>query len=190
MVTVPSCRRCNGEKSKDDDYLRDMLVTDISTSFDPTARAIKDGKLRRAVGSRRSHFVREFLPQARPDTLRSKGGIIVAEDVYSAPANGQRIERIFSRILRGLFYHKFKLALPPKIVFEVRRVQPPELAVFFRDILGSPTMNGPHGIGDIFKCWEMHATEDQRISYWVLLFYGGYVVTVATELPESITAAA
>ncbi len=49
MITVPACSECNNAKSKDEDYLRDMLVIDHFTSSNPTAQTLLNNKVIRSA---------------------------------------------------------------------------------------------------------------------------------------------
>lgn len=40
MLTVPACRSCNQRKAKHDDFLRDVLVTDIAAEDNAAAQAV------------------------------------------------------------------------------------------------------------------------------------------------------
>ena len=57
MVTIPACNDCNAEKSKHDDYLRDMLVVDRNSEQSKAAQALLD-KVQRASQRNQSIVMR------------------------------------------------------------------------------------------------------------------------------------
>jgi|GEM_PF-2173383 len=180
MVTVPCCKGCNSKKAVLDQYLRDYLTLDPASQENETAKSLLSGKVQRAIRRNKSQLFKEFARNARPADMKSKGGIVVATNMLAAQIDGEGMRREFSWIVQGLFYHKFGFRLDSDVTFEAARVFPPEAKRFFSDIFSATSLcwNGPHAIGDSFRCWEAHASEDIRFSYWVLLFYDRIPVTV------------
>ena len=178
MVKVPACEKCNNDKSKDDDYLRDFLVTDIYASEHPVAKRVFLTKTLSAGRQNKSALVRAAKAQGRPESIYTKGGIYLGEG-FGVPLEGERVNNIFIRIVRGLYYKIRTKRIPDDYVFEVSRWDSSE----FREIwpkLQQTGFNGPYRCGDVLTCLMMYAEEDEFISDWWLWFYDGVCVHVVT----------
>jgi hypothetical protein len=123
LITVRACDSCNNTKSKDDDYLRDMLTIDIDCSNSPNAQMLLNSSVIRSVQRGRSAIGRavgsaiQFRPRYTPSGL-------YLGTYPSIPLEGQRITHIFSKIVKGLYYSKFQDRLPDESIFEILRIHP------------------------------------------------------------------
>jgi hypothetical protein len=75
LVTVPVCASCNNEKSRDDDYLRDMLVIDIDNTHHPEAQALLKGKVIRSMRKNRSVIARDVCAKSVIRPMLTMGGV-------------------------------------------------------------------------------------------------------------------
>ena len=120
MIKVYACKKCNNLKSKDDDYLRDLLVNDIFSSNNPVAQ-INVGKFFRSAQRNTSDFSRQILPKANLVPFHSEGGLYLGE-VFELPIDSSRVYKIFSQMFRGLFFWQYKKHLPSTYKFNVERI--------------------------------------------------------------------
>jgi hypothetical protein len=179
IVVVGVCERCNHEKSKDDDYLRDFLVTDMGGSEHPIAKRIFQTKTLSSARQNKSALLRTAKTQGRFEPVRTKGGIYLGEG-YGIPLDGERVNRIFIRIVRGLYYKTKKKRIPDDYVFDVSRWDASE----FNEIwprLEKIGFNGPYRCGDVLTCLMLYAQEDEFITNWWLWFYDGICIHIATS---------
>ena len=123
MLTVPVCRACNKAKGKLDEYVRDVLVLDIDCSNNAAARKLLNGEVGRAIRKNRSEVARAAKKGACLEPRYTPGGIYLG-DAVSFPIDGERMNREFSLITRGLYYAIRKEHLPIDCAFDVRRVHP------------------------------------------------------------------
>jgi hypothetical protein len=179
MVTVPACQSCNFEKSKNDDYLRDMLIVDIHCSEHSVAKALIAGKMKRAMQKNRSTIARTIVKQGRLAPMYTPSGIYLG-DFPSFSLDGERINETFKTIARGLYYKLRNQRFPDGYSFEVLRIDPWYAQHLF-DSMKAKGANGPYALGQVFACLFMCAAEDPGITWWLMQFYGGMVITVATE---------
>jgi len=179
-VTVPVCRRCNGEKSQDDDFLRDFLVFDDDSAGNQVAQALLEGKISRSHQRNRSQIGRA-VADARTKAASSDANSHSQRQCFNI--GSERVVRIFSMIVRGLYYHVAKQRLPNDCLFEVAEVRlegTPELWA----ILSGHGRPEYLTIGDdVFDCWYWVWPDDLAVSQWVLRFYGGLHFTVLAHLP-------
>lgn len=57
LISVPACDECNNAKSQNDDYLRDILVTDNWVSKSPTAQQVFHQKMLGCVDIWSKNFI-------------------------------------------------------------------------------------------------------------------------------------
>lgn len=180
VVVVPACEACNRDKSKDDTYLRDALVMDYQGSESPIARRLFDTKVKRSAKRNSSDVVRAAMTRARFIPHISPGGLYLGE-VPSFDLDPIRMERIFSYIVRGLYFKVVRRPLPVECTIRVYRVSAKDAEEIFHVIKGM-NGNGLYRIGQgVFECAFMYATEVPQISMWLLAFYQRVFFVVDTE---------
>lgn len=183
MVTIPACNDCNAEKSKHDDYLRDMLVVDRNSEQSKAAQALLD-KVQRASQRNQSVVMRGAKSEGEFGPVYSKGGIYLGE-AFSFPLEGERVNHIFSLIVRGLYYQLTERFLPQETEFDVRRLTAEEFSKIWEE-LKKMGFNGPYRLGDdVFTCIFIYAAEEPTLSHWWLWFYDSVCVYVTTAPASS-----
>jgi len=181
LITVPVCDRCNNEKSKDDDFLRDFLVVDIQGSQSPVTQTLFSGKVQRSLSRNSSALLRDVIPQLRIAPLYTSAGIYLG-DAPQAPFDGERLKQTLGRIVRGLYFDARKMRLPNECSVEVYRPglwNYNEILQVFRKL----HVNGPRVLGNVFGCLFAAATEDPFFTLWALWFYERVLFTAVTEMP-------
>ena len=184
-VIVRACLACNNDKSKDDTYLRDMLVVDHQGSTSPIAQLIFDTKVMRSAQRNSSDVVRAAMTRARLIPHITPGGLYLGQ-LPSFDLDSRRIDRIFSYIVRGLYYKVVRAPLPAECAITVWRVNAKEAEETYHTIKAM-NGNGLYRIGQgVFECAFMYATEVPQISMWLLAFYGRVFFIVNTEPPVGV----
>lgn len=151
LVKVPSCRACNAAKSKDDDYLRDLLVSDISTGSHPVAQSLFHKKMLSSVRQNSSDFARIAKSEGELAPYRTQGGLYLGK-AFSVPIDEARLNRIFATIVRGLYFKANGVRIPGTYVFDVRRIDMLAFNQYWPQ-LSKIGFNGPHQIGNgVFTC--------------------------------------
>lgn len=179
MVTVPVCHACNEAKSRDDDYLRDMLVMDLNSGEHSGARKLLLGEVLRSASSNRSIVARSAKASWKMEPLLTKGGIYLGHHPTFL-IDGERVTRTFTYIVRGLYYRILQQRIPDNYSFEVRRLNPWDVEAVWEGIK-KLNPNGPYGLGNTFVCAFLRGLEDPFVTYWLLGFYESVFVTVSTE---------
>jgi hypothetical protein len=183
LVKVPSCRPCNAAKSKDDDYLRDFLVSDISTGSHPVAQSLFHQKVLSSVRQNSSDFARIAVSDGKLAPYRTREGLYLGH-AYSIPLDDVRLHRIFGTIVRGLYFKANGVRIPDAYVFNAGRI---DSLAFNRDWpqLSKIGFNGPYKIGDgIFTCIWMKADIDPFLTSWWLFFYDSIGIFITSEKSE------
>ena len=183
MVTVPACSQCNGVKSKNDDYLRDMLVVDICCSEHPVAKALLDGKVARSIRRNSSIVGRTVQSQGRIWPKYTPGDIHLGHDP-TVKLEIERVEEIFRTMVRGLYFKLHQKRLPDDYVFRVSHLSNSEVKETVRGF-NHMRANEPYILGTgVFACLHDYDAKDEATTYWLLSFYNGVFVTISTEPPN------
>ncbi len=183
MVTVPVCAHCNNKKSKDDDYLRDLLVIDIENVNHPIAQQLLRGKVLRSAQKNRSQIVRDMRAKSVIRNRYTVAGIYTGT-FQAVPLEANRVKHIFARITRGLYYKLYERRFPNDCDFRVSRVA----GMHVKD-----AVEIMHSIGGdvtyllaefVFSCMHVWSVEDPTVTSWLQNYYN-FVVMVTTNVPES-----
>lgn len=127
LIKVLACARCNNEeKSRDDDFLRDLILSDRNSMKNETAKNLFDTKALSSINKNKSFFARQTAPTTKRIPEYSEAGIYLGE-VYQIRVNGDRVHKIFSRIVTTLYYWKTHQRIPPNCEFSIEQVKPKNL---------------------------------------------------------------
>jgi cation transport regulator ChaB len=184
LITVPCCEQCNNLKSRDEDYLRDLLTTDIYANTHPIAENIFKDKVARSARRNSSEFAHKVVTSARSEPFYTRGGVYLG-NVVAIPVDEIRMTGIFTRIVRGLYYEARKQRIPDNYIFKVWRYQPwdfLEALEYFKQM----HMNGPRILGDVFGYAFLSVQEDPLMTLWLLWFYKRAFFSVSVGNPELI----
>lgn len=182
-VSVYACDACNNEeKSKNDQFLRDMLVCDIWNSGNPLAQEAYQAMLR-SVKKNRSVVARMMISQGFLEPIvdpdgRIKGyGYRVELDAESK----KRINDIFAMIIRGIYYKTEKKQFPRDYQIQVTKLEPQEyLDVYAK--LQELDLDHPYRIADgVFTLTRGFLVNDIASGFFLLSFYDAVFFHVSTK---------
>lgn len=183
IPVVFACTSCNGDlKSKDDTWLRDVLMLDIQAFDHPVVQEIYEGPFKRSVGYGNASPV----VGATQNAVRLPMPVFSPSGIYVGPAYGVslpagRMLTILSRIVRGLYIAYADIWLPLDATFEVQRVRDRQRLNPARQALGAK--NAPFervGDGTVFSCVYWIEPDNARQSAWLLTFYKDVTFAVYT----------
>jgi hypothetical protein len=183
LISVPACDDCNREKSLNDDYLRDFLVTDNYVNQSPVAQQIFHQKMLSSQRQGSSVIAREAVSKARLEPLYTKGGIYMG-DFHTVVVDAKRIETIFKTLVKGLYYNSQKKLFPDGYVFELRRHFPWD----FQSVWAAMSKLTPRirTLGNVFGCAFQKAEEDAFTTLWLFWFYERIAFSVSATHPQFI----
>ena len=104
MLTVPSCRSCNESYSKDDEYIRTVLVSCAPVYSDPNVQAVNEKLLRSMVRPEAAAMASAIRKSLYVVDVKSPGGIYLGRSPAMKVSSAKRINRVTARIARGLFH--------------------------------------------------------------------------------------
>jgi hypothetical protein len=194
LVTVPCCQPCNTAFSRDDEYLRLVLVLRDEAYSHPDARSLIDPVIRGLSRADRPALGRAFAKTLRRVRLRSPAGLHFgtagAYDVDLA-----RLRRSVTRIIRGLYFDQYSTILPPtagvRVWFDDDLVlQSAEDVAWMRQAILTPLLqNAPLKLGrGVMRVWHVADPAEPMATAWVVEFYG-HARFLAITVPDATIAA-
>ncbi len=179
MMTVSACDDCNGRKSRHDDFLRDMLVTDYSGSRSAIAQQIFAEKTIRSHLQDKSLLGRIAMSDVMTEIpIRDESG---SEDIAMLGTfDFDRAIEMFSLIVRGLYFSFRSVVLPQDCNFRVTKLFKNDLDVWVKFFNDSGAQE-PYQIGDgVFSCVYNYGATNEAVTFWLLEFYDRVQYSVVT----------
>jgi 5-methylcytosine-specific restriction endonuclease McrA len=178
-ILVPSCRFCNLKKSKDDPYLRDMLAADYRSHGNPIAQELFNGPILRSMRRNMSLIARSYNTAGQMTPIMTHGGIYLG-DMPGVPLDAERLQRIYSNIVRGLTFDARGERLPNDTRFTWKHRTGPSSPEEFERLRQAP-WDGTRGIGqNVFECGYISG-ERRHEAVWLLIFYSSVYVMVISQ---------
>lgn len=189
LVKVPSCRKCNGSASKDDEYFRLNVALRSDVFDEPDVRAILPSIQRSLRRDNACGFRQAFLETIEQVEAATPGGIVIGKRL-AYNVNLERLSRVPARIVRGLFWKHRGSRMPDdhRVVtyalagFEGSRK---ELDQIRATVVGPLLTTTPFEIGRAFSYWVSFAADHETASAWMMRFYNR-VIFIAMVLPKDI----
>jgi hypothetical protein len=103
LITVPACKKCNNNTSKDDEYFR-LLALEFHASDLPSAQQVNDSVLRSFKRPQAKRFRESVYSTLKPIELLSPAGLYVGKS-FTMKMEMARLSRTVEKIIRGLFFH-------------------------------------------------------------------------------------
>ena len=181
-ILIPACRPCNLAKSKDDPYLRDMLAADYRSQGNPIAQALFQGPILRSMRRNMSQIARAFNGDGQMVPMTTHGGIYLG-DMPGVPLEAERLQRIYSNIVRGLHFSARGERLPNDTRFTWKHRTGPASPEGFQRLRAVP-WTATRRIGDnVFECGYI-AGEAPYEAVWLLIFYSSVYIMVVSQPPD------
>ena len=165
------------DASKDDEYFR-LALTIREDVFDNPAVQVILPKVRRSLRkpSKRG-YLQSIINDLREIDLKTPGGLFLGHRLADM-ADLERLDRVISRITKGLFYKELGYPLPKEYIsmsFSESGLSDLDDKVkkgiqehFIPIILSTE----PTSIGEkVFTYWSVITQEDQNTSIWIMEFF-------------------
>jgi hypothetical protein len=165
LRTVPACGPCNRFFSRDEEYLRRVIVTFFAHT--PEGDALYDG----AVG--RSFDRSSAIEGAVWGILGADAGQPCAElDTAS-------LNRVAGKIVRGLSYLRSGYALPPDAVFAFAWYEPEQRPAPLASLLSAAAVDTDDAPNFTFQVVD--GPDPAHAQLWELVFFGGFCCAVGVR---------
>jgi hypothetical protein len=114
LITVPSCKRHNLGRSKDDEYLRLVLAHRLDTLAHPDVEGILPSIKRSFEREENKAFVNNYMKDVRKVDFWAEDGEYIGKGLgYLADVS--RVNGIARQIVKGLYYHEMDDILSPNM---------------------------------------------------------------------------
>lgn len=178
LITVPCCIDCHRGFTKDDEYLRNLLIFVDGNEGHPAAEALRSKGFRSLDDPNKRGYTKSFFNNVNPGWVRYGNGMIAPGATITL--DDERIEAVLCRMTVGLFWKEHNKYLPPDYTVEVVGSYDPRYSGWLvqQSIRKLQNEEEPVNIGDgVFQywwSWTEHAPPGEtHRSDWVLKFYEG-----------------
>jgi hypothetical protein len=111
LITVKSCKFCNSNTSKDDEYFRLMLTMMHGLGTNPLVFNIQDIVVRSLARKEAQGLAVEFLKTIQSASVFTAHGLYMPhKPIYCI--DDRRLNSTARKIVKGLFYYEFKKPVP------------------------------------------------------------------------------
>ena len=181
LITVPCCRSCNESASMDDEFFRNIVTGRIESSGHPEAQRVFESVVRSFQRPEARGLTKRFLNNLLEGDMYTEGGVYVGQGVgyRFGETEGDRLDSVAARIVRGLYFHTFDIRLPDicttkcyensRLAANVDSINLEDLITIFRPMIERQP-NVTLG-NDVFEYWVERAEDDDFASACILRFY-------------------
>jgi hypothetical protein len=180
MRPVPAHIVCNEKWSDDNEYLRDILVSEAGAESHPQVRLLRNNELRRKRENYPGAMAKLYAKVKLVPQITASG--IYTGDAPAFDVDWPRMHGVLQNIVRGIHYVTAPVPLPVDCVIAVRPATP-ELMKRFQSTLEQ--MVDPQGFGDdVFACRYVNTFEPPTIRC-IFQFYGRRIF-IGEALPPAV----
>jgi hypothetical protein len=194
LWTVPACRKCNGDFSKDDEYFQMVLTITEKAKGQRSRDAVLQSVMKGINRSESARFRASLLANSDVLPRFTDSGLYVNHQRAMA-FDGRRIDRVAKRIVKGLFYKVKKHRLPDDhgvnalAVCRFRQLTEtdPEIDLALRGFIALIEQETLTQFGETFGFRWLQSPNGVDHTMWLLYFYGHleyYCTTYALNLPR------
>ncbi len=177
ILEVPACNKCNNQSSLDDEWLQSIALT-WAADGNADAEATR--------GRLMSAFIKPQKQGFRKGILKNCSPVVVAgRSTLEMTMNGDRLDRILSKLIKGMFWHQQKRNLPPDYQTMSHNVGQ-DVAEHFATVTAALQQLPETVVGEGAFAYRYHVVdENPNLTVWSFTFYGvarfiGYTVALRT----------
>lgn len=168
-IKVPACYACNNGFSRDEEYFLIAVLGPATVSSPEAIRVLERlGEEHRGGRRKRAGLAARFLDARTPVDVQTPGGIYLG----SAPGfqmEVERVNRVLSKMVRGLYFHEYSRRLPSDAVVFVEIS--PDLDRLRAPVFSAALAQAPKRLGAVFT-WRAFAVEGApTCTSWAMGFY-------------------
>jgi hypothetical protein len=175
LITVPACSACNKGASLDDEYFRVTIATRLDTSFHPAASQLQPSVSRGLARPESARFLQSLLSRIRASVpqlpIDQQPALVMDVDIT-------RLNRVASRIIRGLWRHEVGSRLPLTVYAHGLLIDGFQSADGSLDAavpgmlqLAQAGESRSRG-SDVIAYWYKRVVDQPHTSVWALRFFG------------------
>jgi hypothetical protein len=166
LITVPSCFECNNRFSNDEEYLRTVLASALQDrDSEELVTQIWEQKVERAL-KRNEPLIGSIYNSLQLVSIYDGSTLLGKRMAFTIDMD--RIERVISKIVKGLFFCHVGEPLAPN--FSVKTaLNPEEFPERYSSLIQASPIN-TLGNG-VLRYRRVHAVDDPNCSIWLISFY-------------------
>ena len=189
LISIPCCRDCNEEASKDDEYFKNSLALRIDSYNHPDVQKILPSVIRSFKKDHKIGYRKSFFSTLRQVELRSRSGLYVGSTgAYNVEI--RRLDIVIRRVVLGLFYEEKGSRLPDTHLasafsdWVLDNLPAAGKAKILNELIAPLSKKPAHVIGEnTFMYRYQFFEEDPFLSVWLLAFYES-ILFVGFTLPR------
>lgn len=180
LVTVPSCRIHNSEKSSDDEFLMVSLAGIIGNNS--IGYMHKFSKVNRAIRRSANRLLIDVFAERKLFIIRDENKFL---DVIWGKPDFDRLNRCFDRIARGIHLHHFRTRYLGEIVIYLGYLRHSDsssrnFSAFIRDKVGiEMSYSEKFGKNDDIFFYQVSPVDQYGLFTFRMCFYGGLDIYAA-----------
>lgn len=168
MRPLPAHTACNRSSSSDNEYFRDVLVSQASVGSHPEVIRLRAGEMRRKLRNRTGAIVKTYKRLREVPQFTASGIYVGHAPVFEV--DWPRMERVLQNIVRGIYYAAVGAPLPADCIIRVISVTTEESATRIRPIVDC--MCDWQGFGDdVFACRYVTSATFPNVIKCLMRFY-------------------
>ena len=167
LITVPACRSCNREAGKDEElFLAAFMFGEAGVSL--AGKKLWDEKLHRMYDKNRG-LRRRIAKSMHSVDIFTPGGVFLGRGL-GVRLEEERINRVVTKIIRGLYYHEYQEALSSSTEIMCHFAQQPSDLSPVEKIVDQLQF-GSRGWPDVFEYRFNRVEEKPEASIWLVRFF-------------------
>lgn len=185
-ILVPACDECNKRRGDggprdmtlDEEYFRQTICSLDGSERNPVAAGLIDGAVKKCF-DRSPKLASSILSTVKLQMVPNSVGVLAPAITWKP--DWSRIDRVLTKIGKGLFYHFMGRRLPSDAVVEVMSRMDQQTFDLIAKIINDANHIGPIQMGNrtvIFAGGRNSADADETV--WLLNFYDTYGAAVWT----------
>lgn len=194
LISIPCCRNCNEDASKDDEYFKNSLALRIDSFNHPDVQKILPSVIRSYKKEHKVGYRKSFYQTLRQVELRSESGLYLGTTgAYNVEFD--RLDNVVKRIITGLFYKEkgFRLHDSHRASafsdWVVDNLPEPDRTQILSNLVVPLSKKTYITIGEnTFTYRSQFFDEDPFLSIWLLNFYESIFYLGLTVPSEKVSA--
>ena len=152
LITVPSCKKCNGGFQKDEDFFRQFWASFFIERSTEAKRAMEN-EVSRSI-KRKPALGWQMFKQMKPVNRFSNTGEYLGKAtlINITESDRARINRVVDKIIRGLFFEEFKQIIPKDWLVTIHWI--------------TPQMEQEQKLQEMTKTMRCKVIKEDTFAYW------------------------
>ena len=106
LVTIPACQPCNNSTSADEEYFLNVMMSYVGAEG-PIVEALRSERFSLPKTERRLRIANDMLSKVRMKPVHAPDGRYLGDAPALEGLDFDRVERVFGKIVRGLYFAEY-----------------------------------------------------------------------------------